>query len=774
MKKIIFFALIISGINLSMASYGFTRWSASGLNGNEDREYYGEVVFSEKSKNVKMTQDDEYYYFDIEQDVVAPFSDDNYIQTRRNGGNISYTTFDNGNKMQIVLAPFANIYQLSHQRILDDSSYLEQSGFYMGGGNCFYTHADRGTVYVNQTNRKYYANIQNDIASYTSDGRSYPMCYFISNAGNSTGIRGQTVFSGWVEKNGRGGPTGISGYVTYNIPKVNDTDPDIPLTTPEVLSQSCQCVSYKHIASDGDLYYYVKGLEDIYRYKIKIKKDNLDVFDSIGNCISPFRYCNIVSKGNFDEAAGARSYPYCTSINNSIDLSLYLDCEHTWEYRDDATRECHTRYCSKCEWEKVEEHNFIYDYDNITHDRCACGTNKNIYITIKDNIGKINEKFIATPSCTLDSVEWEDVGYDFIDVTDKELVYTDIYDYIYNVSTISYIPSEVPKNSHEYNINYYTHRYYIHYNKTNNLNLSIENTMDVQVVEYGKRVKLDKSMYDKTGYTFVGWAVEPDLSTAVFDDEEEIYNISAEDGYILNLYPVYDAYSYIIRFTPGRGEGYMQDQVCTYGVCENIKSYGYKLDSEAVFINWKYNNIDIKPSVTTTLEPYVRCDNDVIVLQTNIYVRERNEKASYENSPTKKPDRGRVDNGVGPGINAKVDKKEVSDVVFVVEKKDDVMIKDKIKDKVKGDKDDIEKNEEDEDDDKARMYMLLASSSTIGRISNNGDIKGIWLLRGVLLAISIMGKMAFCMIFVLILVVFLATIIYGRKRIREHIKIYKN
>lgn len=63
-------------------------------------------------------------------------------------------------------------------------------------------------------------------------------------------------------------------------------------------------------------------------------------------------------------------------------------------------------------------------------------------------------------------------------------------------------------------------------------------SMDNQAMTYDVPADLNRNAFLRTGYTFCGWATEPD-GEAVFADAEEVVNLTTEDGGTVTLYAVW-------------------------------------------------------------------------------------------------------------------------------------------------------------------------------------------------------------------------------------------
>ena len=115
-----------------------------------------------------------------------------------------------------------------------------------------------------------------------------------------------------------------------------------------------------------------------HNYKISVSK----------NSINANRYCATLFNNVYGYKTSLTGGGYSVSgtitkcgYGGYIDLLSYIDCEHDWvlkEYDDNN----HIIECSKCRWEKNESHLFDITYDKIENNRCMCGINKNVNISL--------------------------------------------------------------------------------------------------------------------------------------------------------------------------------------------------------------------------------------------------------------------------------------------------------------------------------------------------------------------------------------------------------
>ena len=194
----------------------------------------------------------------------------------------------------------------------------------------------------------------------------------------------------------------------------------------------------------------------------------------------------------------------------------------------------------------------------------------------------------------------------------------------------------VEKNSHKYKYVYNPHKYYLKFNKNNNLSLDLDTlikekkSMSMQKIIYGKECNINKSEYTLNGYNFVGWSVMPDLNTVLFADEAKISNLTEEDNKIINLYPVYSSFSYKVKYLSERSDCIpnISDKIYNYGINKSLEKYNGYLYNNMAFKGWKCNGDIIDTNNTQQLEKYIYKDNMTLTLYaTFAFSTDHNEKA---------------------------------------------------------------------------------------------------------------------------------------------------
>ncbi len=90
-------------------------------------------------------------------------------------------------------------------------------------------------------------------------------------------------------------------------------------------------------------------------------------------------------------------------------------------------------------------------------------------------------------------------------------------------------------------------------------------TMQPQDFTYGDAAKaLTANAFTRTGYTFSGWATEPN-GTVVYTDAQQVKDLTTEKDGTVTLYAVWTANSYQVVFHANGGTGTMQPQSFIYG-----------------------------------------------------------------------------------------------------------------------------------------------------------------------------------------------------------------
>ena len=88
-------------------------------------------------------------------------------------------------------------------------------------------------------------------------------------------------------------------------------------------------------------------------------------------------------------------------------------------------------------------------------------------------------------------------------------------------------------------------------------------TMANESMTYDEEAALTANAFAKTGYTFGGWATSAD-GDAVYANGQSVKNLTATQGETIDLYAIWTANSYTVKFNANGGTGTMADESMTY------------------------------------------------------------------------------------------------------------------------------------------------------------------------------------------------------------------
>lgn len=103
--------------------------------------------------------------------------------------------------------------------------------------------------------------------------------------------------------------------------------------------------------------------------------------------------------------------------------------------------------------------------------------------------------------------------------------------------------------------------YSIKFNKNNS---KATGTMSNQTLTYDSADTLTANRFVLTGYTFKGWTTNSDGSGTLYINEQEVLNLSSEDGAIVNVYAKWEANTYSVTFDKNGGVNGTNSVSATY------------------------------------------------------------------------------------------------------------------------------------------------------------------------------------------------------------------
>lgn len=101
---------------------------------------------------------------------------------------------------------------------------------------------------------------------------------------------------------------------------------------------------------------------------------------------------------------------------------------------------------------------------------------------------------------------------------------------------------------------------------------------------YDTPFNLPANYFIKTGFTFIGWSLAPD-GEAVYADQEEVKNLTADVNGSVTLYAVWSANTFTVKFDANGGENSMADAAVVYDSEVSLPASGFTRTGYT-FIGW--------------------------------------------------------------------------------------------------------------------------------------------------------------------------------------------
>lgn len=118
-------------------------------------------------------------------------------------------------------------------------------------------------------------------------------------------------------------------------------------------------------------------------------------------------------------------------------------------------------------------------------------------------------------------------------------------------------------------------------------------TMANESFVYGTAKALTLNTFTRTGYIFIGWAKSASATTSVYDDGQSVSNLTTTSGGTVNLYAVWQANTYTVKFNKNGGTGTMANETFTYGVAKALTANAFQR------VNYKFMGWATSASATT-------------------------------------------------------------------------------------------------------------------------------------------------------------------------------
>ena len=103
-----------------------------------------------------------------------------------------------------------------------------------------------------------------------------------------------------------------------------------------------------------------------------------------------------------------------------------------------------------------------------------------------------------------------------------------------------------------YNFTWTAHTYSVQFNKNAD---NATGNMDNQVFTYDEAKALTANVFERTGYTFTGWNTQADGNGTSYTDQQNVSNLTPENGATFNLYAQWTANQYTVTLDQQIGSG---------------------------------------------------------------------------------------------------------------------------------------------------------------------------------------------------------------------------
>lgn len=109
-------------------------------------------------------------------------------------------------------------------------------------------------------------------------------------------------------------------------------------------------------------------------------------------------------------------------------------------------------------------------------------------------------------------------------------------------------------------------------------------TMSRSTHTYGVAKNLSANAFSRIGYTFAGWSTDSN-GTAAFSDNASVSNLTTNNNVSVNLYAIWTANTYKVKYNANGGTGTMVDSTHTYNALKALNTNTFTRE-EYRFIGW--------------------------------------------------------------------------------------------------------------------------------------------------------------------------------------------
>ena len=114
---------------------------------------------------------------------------------------------------------------------------------------------------------------------------------------------------------------------------------------------------------------------------------------------------------------------------------------------------------------------------------------------------------------------------------------------------------------------------------------------------YGTPKALTICTFTRTGYTFVGWSKSSSSTTSTYDDGQSVSDLTTTSGGTVNLYAVWQANAYTVKFNKNGGTGTMANETFTYDTAKALTANAFQRVNHR-FLGW--STVDSATAATYT------------------------------------------------------------------------------------------------------------------------------------------------------------------------------
>lgn len=131
--------------------------------------------------------------------------------------------------------------------------------------------------------------------------------------------------------------------------------------------------------------------------------------------------------------------------------------------------------------------------------------------------------------------------------------------------------------------------------------------------EFGVEKELTANKFKRTGYTYLGWALQKSATTPDYFDKQAVVDLADEGQSLVTLYAVWAPISYAVEFDANGGEGEMANQEFKYGVTQALSENTFTREGYT-FLGWAKNATSTKANYVDKKEVKNLTANDGAVI----------------------------------------------------------------------------------------------------------------------------------------------------------------